>query len=186
MISNVKWEKSDSISTSSPSDAAASSFLQSLSVACPNKLIIAATYYNLNSERKGGKTEKAQNRRISVLCGSWSKTRLNSLVPQVNTIPNFSLTGDKLTRTWKEMWTTWNIERKKKENYFTFWCNAGTMARRLTRHISPSAGIRPLPMTNSRISAKIPCKEQMESLFGNNKQMQAYDSKLRIKKESKN
>lgn len=44
-MSNVKREKSDSISTSSPSDAAASSFLHSLSVACPKRLIIAATYY---------------------------------------------------------------------------------------------------------------------------------------------
>lgn len=35
--------------------------------------------------------------------------------------------------------------------------SAGTMARRLTRQISPSAGMSPLPITNSNISAKIPC-----------------------------
>ena len=51
-MSNVKWEKSDSISTSSPSVAASSSFWQSLSVACPNKLIVAATYYKLKMKSK--------------------------------------------------------------------------------------------------------------------------------------
>lgn len=38
----------------------------------------------------------------------------------------------------------------------TFRCNAGTITLLLTRQISPSAGINPVPITNSRISANIP------------------------------
>jgi hypothetical protein len=55
-----------------------------------------------------------------------------------------------------------NLNRKQKAR--TFWCIAGTMARRRTRQTSPSAGISPVPITNSSISARMPCTQHDQTL----------------------